>query len=166
MDLRRTHKLKVIAGVESFAKRTGIRNLEETAHFSKDEVSDIYDKFFGALYYTEKKGDKSDTTMDEPTFRRFLASITNWVDKGFRPGANNSSDVIAMEQSFVHRLYVHFDRSKEGVSLQDAVLGLSDIYHGVSCHLMKPVIVVSMSNISVCSGHNEHNRLIFQPIRF
>jgi hypothetical protein len=132
MDLRRTHKLKVIAGVESFAKRTGIRNLQDTAHFSKDEVSDIYDKFFGALYYTEKKGDKSDTTMDEPTFRRFLASITNWVDKGFRPGANNSSEIIAMEQSFVHRLYVHFDRSKEGVSLQDAVLGLSDIFHGVS----------------------------------
>ncbi|CAO3670069.1 unnamed protein product [Umbelopsis ramanniana] len=130
MDLRRTHKLKVIAGVESFAKRTGIRNLQDTAHFSKDEVSDIYDKFFGALYYTEKKGDKSDTTMDEPTFRRFLASITNWVDKGFRPGANNSSEIIAMEQSFVHRLYVHFDRSKEGISLQDAVFGLSDIFHG------------------------------------
>jgi hypothetical protein len=132
MDLRRTHKLKVIAGVESFAKRTSIRSIQDTAHFSKDEISMIYDKFFGALYYTEKKGDKSDNTMDEPTFRRFLASITNWVDKGFRQGTNNSSEIVAMEQSFVHRLYVHFDRNKEGISLQDTVLGLSDIFHGVS----------------------------------
>ncbi|GAB5586532.1 GTPase activating protein (GAP) [Umbelopsis nana] len=130
LDLRRTHQLKVIAGVESFTKRTGIRNLQDTAHFSKDEISIIYDKFYGALYYAEKKGDKTDSKMDGPTFRRFLASITTWVDKRFRSDGTNSNEVMIKEQSFVHRLFNYFDRSKEGVSLQDAVLGLSDIFHG------------------------------------
>lgn len=131
-ELRRTHQLKVVAGVESFTKRTGIRNLKDTAHFSKDEVAIIYDKFYGALYYTEKTGKKNDAKMDEVTFRRFLASMAHWIDKGFRSDKLTSVEVSAKEHLFLHRLYEHFDRDKDGISLQDAVIGLSDIFHGVS----------------------------------
>ncbi|CAM0141574.1 unnamed protein product [Umbelopsis sp. WA50703] len=129
-DLRRTHQLKVVAGVESFTKRTGIRNLKDTAHFSKDEIAIIYDKFYGALYYTEKTGNNNDSKMDEVTFRRFLASMAHWIDKGFRSDKVLSAEVSAKENRFLHRLYEHFDRSKDGITLQDAVIGMSDIFHG------------------------------------
>lgn len=161
LDLRRTHQLKVIAGVESFTKRTGIRNLQDTAHFSKDEISIIYDKFYGALYYAEKKGDKTDSKMDGPTFRRFLASITTWVDKRFRSDGTNSNEVMIKEQSFVHRLFDYFDRSKEGVSLQDAVLGLSDIFHGVRILLPSryPYCNMSLTSVSLTNfiGNYEYH---------
>ncbi|KAJ1905238.1 GTPase activating protein (GAP), partial [Tieghemiomyces parasiticus] len=50
-ELRRTHQLKIVHTVESFTKRTQLRNLPSTGRFTKAELSLLYDRFYSALYY-------------------------------------------------------------------------------------------------------------------
>lgn len=133
--MRRTNQLKVAAGIESYTKRSAIRHLDDTAGFTKDEIAIIYDKFFGALYYAKHNGDRQETQLDYDTFHLFLESVTTWAKR-----RTNSSDTLNddmtikrnLSESFIHRLYLHFKSdSNMGVSFQDAVTGLSEIFHGV-----------------------------------
>ena len=50
-DLRAKHKDAVLENIESFAKRTSIRNLgPESKKLSVDDLGAIYDRFYGVLY--------------------------------------------------------------------------------------------------------------------
>ncbi|KAL9112752.1 MAG: hypothetical protein Q9227_003055 [Pyrenula ochraceoflavens] len=50
-DLRAKHKDAVLENIESFAKRTSIRNLgPESKKLSTDDLGAIYDRFYGVLY--------------------------------------------------------------------------------------------------------------------
>ncbi|CAO3592844.1 unnamed protein product [Absidia cylindrospora] len=139
-DMRRTNQLKVAAGIESYTKRSAIRQLDHTAGFTKDEVAIIYDKFFGALYYAKQHGDRQETQLDIGTFHLLLESVTTWAKRTVQD-AGNSNDETALKQNlaedFINRLYLCFKSdSNMGVSFQDTVNRLSDILHGDLMSLM------------------------------
>ncbi|KAI8354045.1 rab-GTPase-TBC domain-containing protein [Blakeslea trispora] len=133
IDMRRENQLKVGANIESFAKRTTIRNLNDTAGFSKDDIGVIYDKYFGALYYANREpGVKAETKMNRNTFQSMLSSFTLWAKTIPLDDDVDVSLANSLCTSFINRLYRMFagDAPDQLIDFQRAVLGLSDILQG------------------------------------
>ncbi|KAI9244300.1 rab-GTPase-TBC domain-containing protein [Phascolomyces articulosus] len=140
-ELRQTHQLKVVAGIESFAKRSTIRNIDDTAGFSKEEMGILYDKFYNVLYYRQKQQQQQQTKgdrMDYSEFEKFIGSLASWAQ--FSRSDNNHHHVTGNDQderqskvgkTFMVRLFKKFDRGEQGsVNLQDAMIGLGSIIKG------------------------------------
>ncbi|KAI9244243.1 rab-GTPase-TBC domain-containing protein [Sporodiniella umbellata] len=137
IELRRQNQLKVGVGIESFTKRTAIRHLQDAGGFSKDTIGIIYDKYFGALYYSSRRSsDTSDTKMSKEAFQNMLADITVW---GKIKRKDESPDTIAakdMCNKFVSRLYRKFAGADDWIDFQKAVSGMSEILNGdIMSHL-------------------------------
>ncbi|KAI9249160.1 rab-GTPase-TBC domain-containing protein [Phascolomyces articulosus] len=132
-DLRRKNQLKVVAGIESYTKRSAIRHVKDTAGFDKEEVSTIYDKFFGALYYAKQNNEKTTdlNSMDVETFRLLLDSLTNWSKLKPHDESANESYMRLLGLQFTQRLYDYMKPNVHpGITFQDAVRGLGEIMHG------------------------------------
>ncbi|KAI8144428.1 rab-GTPase-TBC domain-containing protein [Fennellomyces sp. T-0311] len=130
-DLRRQNQLKVVAGIESYTKRNAIRHVKDTAGFEKDEISIVYDKFFGALYYSKQEKSTDGTHMDFNTFLEMLNSMTTWSKLKQHDDTPNEGYMRTLGLKFLQRLYEYFrGDGHQGVTFQDAVLGLSEIMHG------------------------------------
>lgn len=135
VELRSQNQLKVGAGIESFTKRTVIRNLKDTATFDKEEVGIIYDKFFAALYYANHEvGGKPESKMDRETFQSMLASMAAWAKP--RPASDSLDENMARDicNSFIDRIYRSFvnGASDNLIDFQRAIIGMNEILHGVS----------------------------------
>ncbi|KAI8340943.1 rab-GTPase-TBC domain-containing protein [Chlamydoabsidia padenii] len=139
-EMRRTNQLKVAAGIESYTKRSAIRHLDDTAGFTKEEIAIIYDKFFGALYYAKHDGDRQETQLDHDTFHLLLENVTTWVKRQTNSSETLNDDMTIkrnLSENFINRLYLHFKSDNNmGVSFQDTVTGLSEIFHGDLMSLM------------------------------
>lgn len=110
---RRKHKNNVLEGIESFSKRTQLRNLHHTGHLSTTDLSNIYDRFYQALQSSRLGLGPVNTSMDFNTFRVFLSGIAKWAKE---------------PHDFLHRLFQRWDTELRGsLSLQDAVSGLASI---------------------------------------
>ncbi|CAG8533205.1 11288_t:CDS:2 [Paraglomus occultum] len=132
-ELRKTEQLKVVHNIESFTKRSQIRNLKNTSKFTKDHLSIIYDKFYTAQFYGSKKSTRTDSRMDLNTFYQFMGSIASWakMDDGELTNGEEVRDRHGRRivgHQFISKLFTHFDKSNAGgISLQDAVIGLAEI---------------------------------------
>ena len=72
-EQRMKHKDAVLNSIESFAKRTSIRNLgPDSKRLSVDELGALYDRFYGILYEREQRSQM----IQEETDRRAKASKT------------------------------------------------------------------------------------------
>ncbi|RCH79422.1 hypothetical protein CU098_005251 [Rhizopus stolonifer] len=133
IEMRRENQLKVGANIESFTKRTAIRNLNDTAGFSKEDVGVIYDKYFGALYYANREfGAKPEIKMNRDTFQSMLASFAPWAKVKPSTDDIDTTTVNVICNSFIDRLYRMFvgDAPDKLCDFQRTVLGLSDILQG------------------------------------
>ncbi|CAG8504045.1 29156_t:CDS:10 [Gigaspora margarita] len=140
IELRKTYQLKVVHNIESFTKRSIIRNLQNTLKFSKEDISIIYDKFSTAQFYGKQKNDsRNDSRMNLSTFYSFLGSIADWAKLDDDELINNNNDTVLRDNQghrvvgykIINKLFEYFDKSSSGgVSLQDVVLGLGEIKFG------------------------------------
>lgn len=111
-----------------------MRHIKNTAHFGPEEISNIYDYFFGALYYAKDSNDKSE--MDLKAFTKMLENMTTWAKPS--PTKNRNSDNMQVIEeisiSFILRLFNYFksDYTHTGITLADAVSKLGEILRGVS----------------------------------
>lgn len=95
---RRRFRGEIIHSIESFSKRTAIRNLKTLERFSKDQVGMIYDALYKAMCALPQLQDSTaappppsllspnDGTEEKPetriglkTFRYFLSEIATWA---------------------------------------------------------------------------------------
>ncbi|EEB08841.1 GTPase activating protein [Schizosaccharomyces japonicus yFS275] len=122
----------VMSSIESFAKRTQIRSLQNYQPLTKDELGIIYDRYLAAQ--TEPLStpdDTSSTHMDFVCFCRFMAGLAEWANDLDEKSINTPA-------SFMRRLFLRFDKSLVGsVSLQDVVSGIAelkvrDVMHTIS----------------------------------
>ncbi|KAK9453178.1 rab-GTPase-TBC domain-containing protein [Dipodascopsis uninucleata] len=112
-EQRRKHKNHVLEGIESFAKRTQLRNLHQTGHLSQTDLSNIYDRFYQALQSSRLGLGPTKTLMDMETFKLFLSGIAQWASE---------------PHDFMRRLFHRWDvELRGGLSLQDVVSGLAGI---------------------------------------
>ncbi|KAI7905943.1 rab-GTPase-TBC domain-containing protein [Cokeromyces recurvatus] len=136
VKLRKENELKIIEGVESFTKRNVLRTVKNTAYFSREEISIIYDYFFGALYYAKNQQDKlSAPEMNEEAFTKMLETMTIWAKLSHEMNNVHLEDnvTIAKEvlQAFIKRLFNYFKQeNKSEITFVDAVSKLGTIIRG------------------------------------
>ncbi|KAJ3188163.1 hypothetical protein HDU85_005313 [Gaertneriomyces sp. JEL0708] len=137
-ELRKTHQLKVVHGLDLYAKRSVVRNLNHTSRFSKEELLFLCDQFFSVQYYgragTQKK---SSDRLEYDQYVRFMARLAVWADlkkdadeKQSRVGGEPSSKPI-VGSAFLRKMYDRvFDKDGDGyVNFQDIVTGLGQLIH-------------------------------------
>ncbi|KAL7753028.1 GTPase activating protein (GAP) [Sorochytrium milnesiophthora] len=73
---RKAHQLKVVHGIESYAKRSQIRNLNNTSKFKKPQLEWLWERFTAVLYYSTQRNDQK---IDEATFAKYMGEITIWA---------------------------------------------------------------------------------------
>lgn len=127
-QLRQTHQLKVVAGIESFTKRSAIRNLDDSADLTKDELGVLYDKYYNAVYYDQKQGERSDARMNYVTYERFMGSLANWAKFTAKDRTPEREVQLRIGQNFMTRLFEYIDTKKiNGITFQDVVSGIGHI---------------------------------------
>lgn len=131
--MRQSHQLKVVAGIESFTKRSAIRNLNDTADLTKDELGVLYDKFYNAIYYDQRRGERSDARMNYVTYERFMGALANWAKFTAKDRTPEREVQLQIGQSFMTRLFEYIDAKKmNGLTFQDVVSGIGKIVrHGL-----------------------------------
>ena len=147
LDERAKYKNSVLNGIESFAKRTTIRNLHEYGRLTPDDLGILYDRFNNALFVGQGRVglggvQGQGTRMDYETFKTFLAGIATWAQekeedqqqqmapKNGRSRALSSlqEKEIPAEHPFIHRLFRRWDREMVGtLSLQNVVRGVAEL---------------------------------------
>lgn len=112
-DERKKHKDIVLSSIESFAKRTQLRNLHKTGRLSPEDLSNVYDRFHNVLSSRRLGFGPPQSSMDLGGFRVFLAGIAKWADT---------------PHPFTQRLFVRWDSTFRGsLTLQDVVSGISSL---------------------------------------
>ncbi|EAU90080.2 GTPase activating protein [Coprinopsis cinerea okayama7 len=130
---RRRYRSEIIHSIESFSKRSAIRNLKSFGRFSKEQVGFIYDALYKAMclvppppaaappptLFTTGEGNeaKPETRIELRTFRQFLSEIATWardekiVMNGFQPSTSSLtgcsfSGTLRVEAGFLSRRVV------------------------------------------------------------
>ncbi|KAI9092428.1 rab-GTPase-TBC domain-containing protein [Phlyctochytrium arcticum] len=128
VDLRKTLQLKVVQGLDLYAKRSVIRNLNHTSRFSKEELLFLCDEYFSVLYYGRSDAQKKTVDkMDVDQFQLFMVRLAEWAKKD-----NDGTTTKSTEPGgFLHSLFSNlFDADHDGLAtFQDIVTGLGKLIH-------------------------------------
>ncbi|KAJ3151541.1 hypothetical protein HDU89_001984 [Geranomyces variabilis] len=138
VDLRKSLQLKVVHGLDLYAKRSVIRNLNHTGRFNKEELLFLCDEFFSVQYYgRQDSGKKSSDRMDFNQFALFLSRLADWAnlkkdadEQQSRMGAEDAAKPI-VGSSLLEKIFKRcFDTDGDGfISFQDLVTGMGQMIH-------------------------------------
>ena len=149
-DMRKSHQLRVAHGIESFAKRSVIRNIADKAKLSKEQLSQLYDRYYSVQFYAQKAAEETKakfdpTKMDYDTFRKFLSELTNFVKPivtkspalppSFAPASGQTLITMPPKKEagrdIIERLLKYFDKQRKGtVKFEDTAIALGEIQRG------------------------------------
>lgn len=122
---RRRYRGEVVHGIESFAKRSAIRNLSTFKRFTKDQAGFIYDALFKALCIapppptvmtrrliegSEEELERPETRIGLSTFRVFLAEIATWARDELLVSNGFQVRFIEIRFIYAHPYFVGTDR--------------------------------------------------------
>ncbi|KAI3598517.1 gtpase activating protein [Moniliophthora roreri] len=145
---RKRFRGEIIHSIETFSKRSAIRNLRSLGRFNKDQAGLIYDALYQAMcivppppatlpppsLLTTGDGsvteDRVETRIGLKTFRHFLSEIATWArdEKIISNGFQQRIDRQVAEHEFIDRLFYFWDNSCRGaLSFQDLVSGLDGV---------------------------------------
>lgn len=150
---RKRHRKAVVVSIETFAKRSTLRNLRfEGKGVGKDEVGKIYDHFQMAVLRarsreeaahlaeglstsTQKEREteadsKPDPRIDLATFREFLGGIAGWArdEMTIKNGFHTHIERTFVSHHLIDRLFAAWDVTCAGtLRLQDIVTGLDGV---------------------------------------
>lgn len=106
----------MVAGIESFTKRSAVRNVEDTAGLDKAELGILYDKFYNVLYYKQKKSNERNS-MDAKSFPLFIGSIASWAK--IESTEVDAERQLIVAKNFFNQLFDIFDKhNKSNLTLQ------------------------------------------------
>lgn len=140
---RRRFRDQIIEEIESFARRSALRNLQDPGRFSKAQLTLIYDHIVESIYRArnappsvtatgkaEAAPDYKEMRIDLRTFRLFLGEIATWARDEYvvSNGIQERIERRVPENDFAQLLFSYWDRQGRGtLSLQDIVSGLDEI---------------------------------------
>ncbi|EKM82068.1 hypothetical protein AGABI1DRAFT_70677 [Agaricus bisporus var. burnettii JB137-S8] len=152
---RKRYRSEIIHSIETFSKRSSIRNLKTLGRFTKDQVGLIYDALYKAMCVVppppmtfqalppkklittadDRDGngeEKIETRIGTGTFGVFMSEVVTWArnEKIVRngPGFGSSVDREVAEHELIDRLFYFWDVSCRGaLSFQDLVSGLDGV---------------------------------------
>ncbi|KAG2122666.1 rab-GTPase-TBC domain-containing protein [Suillus cothurnatus] len=124
---RRKYRNEIVNSIESFSKRSAIRNLKTLGRFTKEQAGFIYDALYKAMCEVPPP---PTTRIGIPTFQVFLSEILTWArnEKIVINGFQQRIDCEVAEHELIHRLFYFWDTSCKGsLSFQDLVSGLDGV---------------------------------------
>ncbi|KAJ7114088.1 rab-GTPase-TBC domain-containing protein [Mycena epipterygia] len=144
---RRRFRSEIIHSIESFSKRSAIRNLKSLGRFSKEQAGLVYDALYKAMCIVPPPPDvppaptlvsagdvgteeKPETRIELRTFQFFLSEIATWArdERIVSNGFQRRVDREIAEHEFIDRLFFFWDTSCRGaLSFQDLILGLDGV---------------------------------------
>ncbi|KAI0343351.1 TBC-domain-containing protein [Trametopsis cervina] len=143
---RKRFRSEIIHSIESFSKRSAVRNLKTLHRFNKEQAGFIYDALFKAvcieppptvaipppslLTTKNEQEDRPETRIGLKTFRIFLSEIATWArtEKIVSNGFQQRVERDVAEHEFIDRLFFFWDTNYRGaLSLQDLVSGLDGV---------------------------------------
>jgi hypothetical protein len=122
---RKRFRAEVVESIETFIKRTAIRNLSSTGRLSKADLSSAHDTFQLALFrsprsrsviYRDPSG-RPESRIDRAAFRVLLSEVASWareervVKNGFVERVERD---LAPEHEFVERIFSSWDAENRG----------------------------------------------------
>ncbi|TBU39769.1 rab-GTPase-TBC domain-containing protein [Dichomitus squalens] len=143
---RRKYRSEIVHSIESFSKRSAIRNLRTLERFTKEQAGLIYDALFKAiciepppavqypppslLTTKDQAEERPETRIGLKTFKIFLSEICTWArtEKIVSNGFQQRVDREIAEHELVDRLFFFWDVEYRGVlSFQNLVSGLDGV---------------------------------------
>ncbi|KAI0741988.1 TBC-domain-containing protein [Daedaleopsis nitida] len=147
LNERKRYRSEIVHSIESFSKRSAIRNLRTLERFTKEQAGLIYDALFKAiciepppavslpppslLTTKDQAEERPETRIGLKTFKVFLSEICTWartekiVSNGFQ---KHRIDREIAEHELIDRLFFFWDTSFRGaLSFQDVVLGMDGV---------------------------------------
>ncbi|KAI0731124.1 TBC-domain-containing protein [Earliella scabrosa] len=144
---RKKYRSEIVHSIESFSKRSAIRNLRTLERFTKEQAGLIYDALFKAiciepppavslpppslLTTRDQAEERPETRIGLKTFKVFLSEICTWartekiVSNGFQ---KQRVDREIADHELIDRLFFFWDTSFRGaLSFQDIVSGLDGV---------------------------------------
>lgn len=116
---RKKHKGTVFLNIESFVKRTQIRNLPKCLNLDPDSLLNIYDRYFAVIGSDNVQRDNETTVMAFEQFAQFMLQIAAWV---VVPNVADNKN----QDEFLRRLFAAWDSEHQnGLSLGDVCAGLN-----------------------------------------
>ncbi|KAH3682922.1 hypothetical protein WICPIJ_006108 [Wickerhamomyces pijperi] len=122
---RDKYRHEVMTNVESFIKKSQLRNLPRVRNLNQEQVGKIYDLFYETI--AEDKTDVKSSgvsagttgTMDFATFKNLLSKIFTWC----------SYDSIGQDEQFLEAIFQSWDTTNsKNLTLSDLVTGLDTLY--------------------------------------
>ncbi|PBK98911.1 TBC-domain-containing protein [Armillaria gallica] len=143
---RKRFRSEIIHSIESFSKRSAVRNLKSLGRFNKEQAGLVYDSLYRSMciyppppavpplptLLTPADGteEKPETRIGLKTFQYFLSEIATWArdERIVRNGFQQRIDREMAEHEFIDRLFFFWDTSCRGaLSFQDLVSGLDGV---------------------------------------
>ncbi|CAK5268073.1 unnamed protein product [Mycena citricolor] len=143
---RRRFRSEIIHSIESFSKRSAIRNLKSLGRFSKEQAGLVYDALYKAMWIVppppdmppppslvttaEATEEKPETRIGLKTFQFFMSEIATWArdERIVSNGFQRRIDREIAEHEFIDRLFFFWDTSCRGaLSFQDLISGLDGV---------------------------------------
>ena len=115
---RNAFKNEVFQGIDLFVKRAEIRNLPKTVHLTNDNLSNIYDRYYGKLLQDNSAPNRGNVSMDFDAFKIFMSEITVWV---------NLERDTRDQNNFLQRLYDNWSDESGEMHLETLVVGLNKL---------------------------------------
>lgn len=117
---RTKHKPAIMSNIESFIKKSQIRNLPRTKNLTPENLSNLYDRFYEGIQSHKTGMGTGKSSMDFNNFKLFLQGFCDWVLP--------DSDYDYHDDDFLHRLFRTWDKDNVGeLTLTDVVLGLDKL---------------------------------------
>ncbi|KAG1738928.1 rab-GTPase-TBC domain-containing protein [Suillus paluster] len=143
---RRKYRNEIVNSIESFSKRSAVRNLKTLGRFTKEQAGFVYDALYKAmcdvppppsvapppslLATNDGTQERAETRIGIPTFHVFLSEILTWArnEKIVINGFQQRIDREVAEHELIDRLFYFWDTSCKGsLSFQDLVSGLDGV---------------------------------------
>ncbi|SCU84949.1 LAFA_0D12992g1_1 [Lachancea sp. 'fantastica'] len=122
--------------IESFAKRTQLRNLPQVRNLTQDQLSNIYDLFYHCIDSHKISMGTGSSCLDFEAFIQFLSSFCDWCKAG---ASDHIPRFRKQKRDFLKRMFTRWDRTSAGeLTLSDVVVGLDG--------LLSPDIMSTMNN--------------------
>lgn len=148
-EQRAKYKDSVLGSIESFAKRTSIRNLgPDSRMLHVNELGFLYDRFYSIVYDRQQRLHQSraksparnevevgrvglgpsTSLMDYDGYREFLAGVARWAITDAPSGEEHADVCQPTDHDFMQRLYGQWNQcDNDGLCLQDLVTALAQI---------------------------------------
>lgn len=126
---RNRHKPAILQNIETFIKRSQLRNLPRTPNISQEHLSNIYDRFYKSIQSHKASLGVGSSSMEFKSYQQFMAGFCDWV--------LSDDEYDSHPDDFLHRLFRNWDKDNKGVlTLTDVVVGLDKL---VNRNLMEAI---------------------------